>query len=48
MEFAGGKTLSIFPSSILKINPDMPESHRLKSWFDNGGMQQNVTNISAR
>ncbi|KAF2901892.1 hypothetical protein ILUMI_04293 [Ignelater luminosus] len=47
-EFGGGKNLNILGSSILKINPDIPESHRLRGWFDNGGMQQNVTNISAK
>ncbi|KAF2878996.1 hypothetical protein ILUMI_27178 [Ignelater luminosus] len=46
-EFGGGKNLSILGSSIFKINPDIPESHRLRGWFENGGMQQNVTNISS-
>lgn len=35
-------------SSILKLNPDIPESHKLRGWYDNGGMQQNITNLSAK
>lgn len=47
-EFGGGKTISTLLSSIMKINPDIPEAHRLRGWFDNEGVQNNITNISAK
>lgn len=47
-EFGGGKTISLFGSSQMKINPDIEESHRLRGWFDNGGYSAVVTDISAR
>lgn len=47
-EFGGGKNLSMISSTTMKINPDLPESHRLRGWFDNMGNQVDVTNISAR
>lgn len=47
-EFNGGKSLSMGGGSILKINPDIPEAHKLRGWFDNGG-GDNVSNlVSAR
>ncbi|KAH8395752.1 hypothetical protein KR215_000413, partial [Drosophila sulfurigaster] len=47
-EFNGGKSLSVGGGSILKINPDMPEAHKLRGWFDNGG-GDNISNlVSAR
>lgn len=47
-EFGGGKNLTVPNSSALKVNPDIPESHRLKGWFDNEGNQIDMNNISAR
>ena len=47
-EFGGGKQLSTGVSSVMKYNPDIPEAHRLRGWFDNEGISKNVTNISAR
>lgn len=47
-EWGGGKTLTASMGSVLKINPDLPESHRLRGWFDNGGMGADSTNISAK
>lgn len=47
-EWGGGKSISTGVGSILKINPDIPESHRLRGWFDNGGMEQDAVNISAK
>ncbi|XP_030553841.1 replication protein A 70 kDa DNA-binding subunit [Drosophila novamexicana] len=47
-EFNGGKSLSMGGGSILKINPDIPEAHKLRGWFDNGG-GDNISNmVSAR
>lgn len=47
-EFGGGKNLSVLMSSIMKINPDIPEAHRLRGWYDNAGKNGDMTNISAR
>lgn len=42
--FGGGKTLSIVGYSLL--NPDCPEAHDLRCWFDNGGYRNIRKNIS--
>lgn len=47
-EFNGGKSLSMTNSSVMKINPDIPESHKIRFWFDNGGGENISTSISAR
>jgi len=41
-----GKNLSMMNSSSMQINPDIKEAHHLKGWFDNGGNQQDMSNIS--
>jgi replication factor A1 len=33
----GGRSLSLFASSAMTINPDIPEAHRLRGWFDSQG-----------
>ncbi|WFD44641.1 Replication factor A protein 1 [Malassezia psittaci] len=33
----GGRSLSMFSSSSMAINPDLPECHGLRGWYDNGG-----------
>lgn len=47
-EFGGAKSLSTVSSTVLKINPDMPEAHKLRGWFDNGGDQIEMVNMSAK
>ncbi|TDG49079.1 hypothetical protein AWZ03_004564 [Drosophila navojoa] len=42
-EFNGEKSLNMSWGSILKINPDIPEAHRLRVWFDNGGADNIVS-----
>uniref|UniRef100_A0A8D8Y0C4 Replication protein A subunit n=1 Tax=Cacopsylla melanoneura TaxID=428564 RepID=A0A8D8Y0C4_9HEMI len=34
-EFQGGKTLSLSMSSVLSLNPDIPEGHKLQGWYSN-------------
>ncbi|ODN02275.1 Replication protein A 70 kDa DNA-binding subunit [Orchesella cincta] len=34
----GGKSLSMMNSSVMMINPDIPEAHILRGWYDNEGM----------
>uniref|UniRef100_A0A1B0CNK6 Replication protein A subunit n=1 Tax=Lutzomyia longipalpis TaxID=7200 RepID=A0A1B0CNK6_LUTLO len=47
-EFGGGKSISLIGSSIMKMNPDIPEGHKIRGWFDNGGAEDIDTNISTR
>ncbi|KAH8354298.1 hypothetical protein KR084_006171 [Drosophila pseudotakahashii] len=47
-EFNGGKSLSLGGGSIMKINPDIPEAHKLRGWFDNGGGDNVANMVSAR
>jgi len=32
-----GRTMSVLVSSTLQINPDIPEAHALRGWYDQGG-----------
>ncbi|CAH2096286.1 unnamed protein product [Euphydryas editha] len=47
-EFNGSKSLSCLGSTMLRANPDAPDAHRLRGWFDRGGASADVVNISAR
>ncbi|XP_058976432.1 replication protein A 70 kDa DNA-binding subunit-like [Musca domestica] len=47
-EFNGGKSVSVGNGSVLKINPDIPEGHKLRGWFDNGGGANITNSVSAR
>ncbi|XP_023179721.2 replication protein A 70 kDa DNA-binding subunit-like [Drosophila hydei] len=47
-EYLGHKNLNVGSGSILKINPDTPEAHKLREWFDNGGGNNISTMVSAR
>ena len=33
----GGKSLSLLSSGTMSVNPDIPDSHRLKGWYDSVG-----------
>ncbi|KAJ6525476.1 hypothetical protein DFH09DRAFT_1188504 [Mycena vulgaris] len=33
----GGRSLSFFSSSTMTINPDIPEAHTLRGWYDEAG-----------
>ncbi|CAI9755511.1 unnamed protein product [Fraxinus pennsylvanica] len=41
-----GKVVSTTPDSQLFIDPDFPEAHNLKAWFDNEGKNANSISIS--
>lgn len=47
-EFGEGKSLGMAAGSSLKLNPDLPEGHRLRGWFDNGGLKGDVKQLSSR
>ncbi|CAD6986358.1 unnamed protein product, partial [Tilletia controversa] len=36
----GGRSLSLQSSSSMSINPDIPEAHGLRGWYDNQGAGQ--------
>jgi len=44
----GGRSLSILNSSIFHVNPDIPEAHQLRGWFDSGGMNEQATSLSGQ
>ncbi|PWN30202.1 replication factor-a protein [Jaminaea rosea] len=35
----GGRSLSMFSSSSMMVNPDIPEAHGLRGWYDSEGNQ---------
>ncbi|KAK5452198.1 Replication factor A protein 1 [Exophiala xenobiotica] len=39
----GGRSLSLLSSGSVSANPDMPEAHKLKGWFDEQGRSGNFT-----
>lgn len=47
-EFGGGKSVSLFNSSVLQINPDIPEAHKLKGWFDELTDDAKFNSVSSR
>jgi replication factor A1 len=42
----GGRNLSITSTTIMQINPDMPEAHKLRGWFDQGGCNAEIQDLS--
>ena len=44
----GGRSLSTVSSSSLVINPDIPEAHKLRGWFDSVGKNEDTQSISTR
>ncbi|KAK9501699.1 hypothetical protein O3M35_012375 [Rhynocoris fuscipes] len=47
-EFQGGKSVSLIGDSVLQINPDIPEAHRLRGWFDGLSEDAKFISISSR
>lgn len=47
-EFGGGKSISLFSGSSMKINPDINEAHKLRGWYDNEGHSRDFANVSTR
>ena len=42
----GGRSLSTLMSSLLMVDPDIPEAHQLRGWFDNVGKNEQTTSLS--
>lgn len=45
-EYQGGRTLTNVSTSTIVTDPDIPEAHRLRGWYDSSRVT-NVTNLSA-
>lgn len=45
-EWQGGLSGSLMEGGSLAFNPDMPEAHKVKSWWTQGGHAQSLTFIS--
>lgn len=41
-----GRTLSVGTATVFQVNPDIPEAHRLRGWFDQGGNDLCVKELS--
>ena len=42
----GGRSLSTQFSSLLNLDPDIPEAHQLRGWFDSVGKTTEAASIS--
>lgn len=42
----GGRSLNVSFNSIMNLNPDIPEAHQLRGWYDNVGKNEDATSIS--
>jgi len=47
-EFMGSKSLSLLGSTVMQINPDIEEAHRLRGWYDSLPSNTEFNSISAR
>lgn len=47
-EFMGSKTLSLLGSTVMQINPDIEEAHRIRGWFDSLSPNMEFNSISSR
>ncbi|KAJ8672835.1 hypothetical protein QAD02_004095 [Eretmocerus hayati] len=45
-EFQGGKTLSLVASSMLQVDPDIPQAHKLRGWFKSVGSSAEARSLS--
>lgn len=42
----GGRSLSLLSSGTMAVNPDIPEAHKLKGWYDASGRDNNFSTHS--
>ncbi|KAL7301699.1 hypothetical protein TKK_0005698 [Trichogramma kaykai] len=45
-EFMGGKSLSLVGSSMLQVDPDLPQAHKLRGWFKSVGSSEESRSLS--
>jgi replication factor A1 len=43
----GGRSLSMVSSSSMTVDPDIPEAHALRGWYDNQGEATNFTSFNS-
>nr|ADR72941.1 replication protein A1 [Brachionus ibericus] len=43
-----GKTLSVASTTVVQINPDLPEAHTVKGWFEQGGSESDIQDLSSQ
>ncbi|TLS24224.1 hypothetical protein PpBr36_08460 [Pyricularia pennisetigena] len=43
----GGRSLSLLSSGTMTVDPDIPEAHRLKGWFDSSGRNDNFSTFNS-
>jgi replication factor A1 len=41
-----GRTMSVLSSTTMQMNPDIPEAHSLRGWYDQGGCDSNIQDLS--
>lgn len=41
-----GRQLSVGSNCVFQINPDIPEAHKLRGWFDQGGCDSEIKELS--
>lgn len=44
----GGRSLSTTMNSVVVVNPDIPEAHKLRGWFDSVGKNEDAQSISTQ
>lgn len=42
----GGRSLNVSFNSVIYLNPDIPEAHQLRGWYDNVGKNEETSSIS--
>ncbi|EFA09711.2 replication protein A 70 kDa DNA-binding subunit [Tribolium castaneum] len=47
-EFRGAKSITLMGTSLLKIDPEIRETHILRRWYHSEGNQVEITNVSHR
>lgn len=47
-EYGGGKTLGTASGTVMLFNPDVPEAHQLRGWFENEGVTEQFNMLSTR
>ncbi|RNA32148.1 replication A 70 kDa DNA-binding subunit [Brachionus plicatilis] len=43
-----GRTLSVTSTTVVQINPDIPEAHTVKGWFEQGGSESEIQDLSSQ
>jgi replication factor A1 len=44
----GGRSLSSLAATYIEVNPDRPEAHRLRGWWDSQGSSSPITELSGQ